>query len=57
MQQAMKVASTDEEIAFKQKEKDLAIYTKRVKTLFQTVDDSGDGSINYEEFSKLLGCC
>lgn len=29
-------------------------YTRKVKRLFQTIDDSGDGAINFQEFSKLV---
>ncbi|CAL1153030.1 unnamed protein product [Cladocopium goreaui] len=50
----MKTASSDEELAFKQKEKDAQMYTRKVKRLFQTIDDSGDGAINFQEFSKLV---
>ena len=32
----------------------LARYTRKVKRLFQTIDDSGDGAINFQEFSKLV---
>ena len=31
-----------------------ARYTRKVKRLFQTIDDSGDGTINFQEFSKLV---
>lgn len=54
VQQTMKTASSDEELAFKQKEKDAQMYTRKVKRLFQTIDDSGDGAINFQEFSKLV---
>ncbi|CAJ1424260.1 unnamed protein product [Effrenium voratum] len=54
VQQTMKTAASDEELAFKQKEKDVQMYTRKVKRLFQTIDDSGDGAINLEEFSKLV---
>eukprot|EP00438_Fugacium_kawagutii_P019746 Skav227352 [mRNA] locus=scaffold1665:123639:126939:+ [translate_table: standard] len=50
----MKTASSDEELAFKQKEKDIHAYTRKVKKLFQTMDASGDGAINLQEFSKLV---
>ncbi|CAE7224312.1 unnamed protein product, partial [Symbiodinium microadriaticum] len=46
-------ASSDEELAFKQKERDVAMYTRKVRKLFQTMDDSGDGALNLEEFAKL----
>ncbi|CAJ1340236.1 unnamed protein product [Effrenium voratum] len=54
VQQTMKTASSDEELAFKQKERDVALYTRKVKKLFQTMDSSGDGTINLQEFSKLV---
>lgn len=54
VQQTMKTASSDEELAFKQKEKDIAAYARKVKKLFQSMDASGDGSISLDEFSKLV---
>eukprot|EP00913_Durusdinium_trenchii_P004930 g4577.t1 len=48
-----KTASSDEELAFKQKERDVALYTRKVRKLFQSMDDSGDGALNLEEFAKL----
>eukprot|EP00435_Cladocopium_sp_Y103_P037611 s944_g10.t1 len=54
VQQTMKTASSDEELAFKQKERDISMYTRKVRKLFQTMDDSCDGAINLEEFSKLV---
>eukprot|EP00438_Fugacium_kawagutii_P023586 Skav205942 [mRNA] locus=scaffold442:26363:34325:+ [translate_table: standard] len=69
VQQTMKTASSDEELAFRQKEKDgslrksaggkatgwdIAQYMRKVKRLFQTMDASGDGAINLDEFSKLV---
>lgn len=54
VQQTMKTASSDEELAFKQKERDVALYTRKVKKLFMTMDSSGDGTINKEEFAKLV---
>lgn len=54
VQQTIKTASSDEELAFKQKERDIAMYTRKVKNLFFTLDTSGDGCIDQEEFSKLV---
>ncbi|OLP84393.1 Voltage-dependent P/Q-type calcium channel subunit alpha-1A [Symbiodinium microadriaticum] len=54
VQQTMKTATSDEELAFKQKEKDIAQYNRKVRKLFQTIDSSGDGAINLEEFEKLV---
>ena len=54
VQQTMKTASSDEDLAFRQKQKDVANYTRKVRKLFHTVDSAGDGTINLEEFSKLV---
>ncbi|CAJ1392348.1 unnamed protein product [Effrenium voratum] len=54
VQQTMKTASSDEELAFKQKQKDIAQYTRKVKRLFQTIDSSGDGTISLDEFERLV---
>ncbi|CAJ1420432.1 unnamed protein product [Effrenium voratum] len=54
VQQTMRTASSDEELAYKQRQKELALYTKKVKRLFQNMDSTGDGAINLEEFSKLV---
>ncbi|CAE7640122.1 unnamed protein product [Symbiodinium sp. CCMP2592] len=54
IQQTMKTASSDEELAFRQKEKDIMLYNRKVKKLFQSIDSSGDGNINLEEFEKLV---
>eukprot|EP00434_Breviolum_minutum_P008587 symbB.v1.2.007576.t1/scaffold386.1/size215569/2 len=54
VQQTMKIATSDEQLAFKQKERELAKYTQKVKNLFATMDASGDGVINFDEFSKLV---
>eukprot|EP00437_Effrenium_voratum_P056131 CAMPEP_0181533456 /NCGR_PEP_ID=MMETSP1110-20121109/73160_1 /TAXON_ID=174948 /ORGANISM="Symbiodinium sp., Strain CCMP421" /LENGTH=52 /DNA_ID=CAMNT_0023664627 /DNA_START=79 /DNA_END=233 /DNA_ORIENTATION=+ len=50
----MKTASSDEELAFRQKERDIAAYHRKVRRLFQSIDSSGDGTISLEEFSKLV---
>lgn len=54
VQQTMRTAVMDEDLAFKQRQKEIDQYTKKVKTLFQGLDSSGDGAINLEEFSKLV---
>lgn len=54
VQQTMRIATSDEQLAFKKKEQELASYTRKVKNLFATMDQSGDGVINFEEFSKLV---
>lgn len=54
VQQTMKMANSDEELAFRQKEKETASYARKVRKLFQHMDDSGDGALNVEEFAKLV---
>eukprot|EP00439_Symbiodinium_sp_Y106_P081892 s644_g21.t1 len=54
VQQTMKTATNDEELAFKQKERDTALYTRKVKKVFATMDKSGDGALNMEDFAKLV---
>eukprot|EP00434_Breviolum_minutum_P002883 symbB.v1.2.002539.t1/scaffold103.1/size331058/4 len=54
VQQTMKTASSDEELAFRQKERDVVSYNRKVRRLFQSIDASGDGAITLEEFEKLV---
>lgn len=54
VQQTMKMANSDEELAFRQKEKETASYARKVRKLFSHMDDSGDGALNVEEFAKLV---
>eukprot|EP00440_Ansanella_granifera_P023916 gb/GFBE01025975.1/.p1 GENE.gb/GFBE01025975.1/~~gb/GFBE01025975.1/.p1 ORF type:complete len:609 (+),score=145.19 gb/GFBE01025975.1/:1-1827(+) len=54
VQQTMRVANADEDLAFKQKQKDIARYTRKVKKLFMSVDTSEDGEITMDEFAKLV---
>ncbi|CAK9003474.1 unnamed protein product [Durusdinium trenchii] len=54
VQQAMKTASSDEELAFRQKEREVQAYNRKVLKLFQSIDHSGDGAISLEEFEKLV---
>ncbi|CAE8657427.1 unnamed protein product [Polarella glacialis] len=54
VQQTLKAASSDEEMAFKQKQKDQVKYTQKVKKLFQSVDVSSDGVITFDEFAMLI---
>ncbi|CAE7231484.1 SCN2A [Symbiodinium sp. KB8] len=54
VQQTMLLANNDEDLAFKQKQKDWAWYSKKVKRLFNAIDTSGDGSITLDEFSQLV---
>ncbi|CAE8736924.1 unnamed protein product, partial [Polarella glacialis] len=54
IQQTLKTASSDEELAFKQKQKDHVKYTQKVQKLFRSVDLSSDGNITFDEFALLV---
>mmetsp|Transcript_89865 Transcript_89865/g.159879 ORF Transcript_89865/g.159879 Transcript_89865/m.159879 type:complete len:421 (-) Transcript_89865:78-1340(-) len=54
VQQTLKTASSDEELAFRTKQRDQLKYAAKVRKLFASVDVSDDGSINFEEFSELV---
>eukprot|EP00434_Breviolum_minutum_P003929 symbB.v1.2.003454.t1/scaffold194.1/size275082/15 len=52
--QTLRTASGDEELAFKQRQRDLKNYQNKVQMLFRNIDTSGDGAISKDEFSKLV---
>ncbi|CAE8632818.1 unnamed protein product [Polarella glacialis] len=54
VQQTLTAASADDELSFKNKQKDQVKYTQKVKSLFQSVDLSSDGTISFEEFALLV---
>ncbi|CAE8592382.1 unnamed protein product [Polarella glacialis] len=54
VQQTLRAASIDEELSFKQKQKDQVKYTQEVKKLFESVDVSSDGAITFDEFAVLV---
>ncbi|CAK9054036.1 Zinc transporter ZupT [Durusdinium trenchii] len=54
VQQTMKMANSDEELAFRQKERETANYARKVRKLFSHMDDSGDGALSHDEFAKLV---
>lgn len=54
VQQTLKTASSDEELQFRQKQIEVDRYTRKVRQFFKTIDESGDGSITFDEFSQLV---
>ncbi|OLP87442.1 hypothetical protein AK812_SmicGene31333 [Symbiodinium microadriaticum] len=62
MQETFKVASSDDNVMMRQKdlgnasllERDLRLHTKKMKTLFEAADESGDGVIDLDEFRKIF---
>jgi len=54
IQQTMKMAHQDEVVMMDVKENARKSYGKKLKALFQELDDSNDGTINWDEFQSLL---
>eukprot|EP00930_Biecheleria_cincta_P041858 TRINITY_DN28767_c0_g1_i1.p1 TRINITY_DN28767_c0_g1~~TRINITY_DN28767_c0_g1_i1.p1 ORF type:complete len:581 (-),score=108.82 TRINITY_DN28767_c0_g1_i1:118-1809(-) len=54
VQQTLKVAHSDEDIAFLMKEREHNKYTSRLKAIFKEVDISGDGHVTIGEFERML---
>lgn len=54
VQQTMKVAQNDEETVYLQREKAHSSYTKKLNSLFEELDESGDGILSKEEFDAVL---
>mmetsp|Transcript_51453 Transcript_51453/g.95191 ORF Transcript_51453/g.95191 Transcript_51453/m.95191 type:complete len:595 (-) Transcript_51453:37-1821(-) len=54
MQETFKVAATDDTIMVRQKQKAVNMHRKKMKLLFETADETGDGQLSLEEFRALL---
>jgi len=54
IQQTMKIAHQDDVVMMDVKENARKSYGKKLKVLFQELDDSNDGTINWDEFQSLL---
>jgi len=54
IQETFKVASSDDTVMMRQKERDRRLHTKKMKTLFEAADESGDGVIDMEEFRRIF---
>jgi len=54
IQQTMRVAQQDKEIMIMQRERAQADNSRKMQEIFHTLDESGDGMISWDEFSKLL---
>jgi len=53
MQETFKVASTDDTIMLRQKKKTAEMSKTKMTKLFESLDDSGDGSLDWEEFEAV----
>jgi voltage-gated sodium channel len=54
MQETFKVASTDDSIMMRQKEREVKTYAEKMDRLFKAADESGDGELDQDEFHKIL---
>ena len=53
IQETFKVASSDDDIMVRSKRKAMSMHRKRMNLLFQILDESGDGRINFDEFTII----
>merc|ERR1712228_227634 len=54
MQQTFKVAETDNFIMMKTRQRETQVHTEKMKALFETADDDGNGLLDLEEFKKTM---
>lgn len=54
LQQTMKVAAADQEVALHQREMAAEAYTKKLEAFFKKLDKSGDGVLTWKEFGAVL---
>jgi len=54
MQETFKVAASDDKLMMRQKERDRSLHTRKMKTLFEAADESGDGFIDRSEFVEIM---
>jgi voltage-gated sodium channel len=54
MQETFRVASTDDRIMVREREREVKAYTQKMKRLFAAADDSGDGFLDLEEFKTIM---
>merc|ERR1719498_1449333 len=53
LQETFKVAQTDDMVMVRQKKRATAILRKKMTLLFEALDNSGDGELDYEEFATI----
>eukprot|EP00931_Biecheleriopsis_adriatica_P030328 TRINITY_DN17887_c0_g1_i3.p1 TRINITY_DN17887_c0_g1~~TRINITY_DN17887_c0_g1_i3.p1 ORF type:complete len:250 (-),score=58.38 TRINITY_DN17887_c0_g1_i3:36-785(-) len=54
MQETFKVASTDDKIMMRQKERERSLHIKKMSMLFKHADTSGDGVLDIDEFREVI---
>lgn len=54
IQQTMKVAQADNDLMILQKQKAAQSFAKKLRHLFEQLDESGDGLLSYDEFCALV---
>jgi len=54
MQETFKAASTDDRIMVRQRQRMIDTHHRKMKRLLELADDSGDGTLDKEEFRKIM---
>jgi hypothetical protein len=54
LQETFKVASTDDRIAVRQREREVKIHTDRMSRLFEAADEDNSGELDVDEFVQIL---
>ncbi|CAJ1382240.1 unnamed protein product [Effrenium voratum] len=54
LQQTMKVAAADQDVALQQRQLAAEAYTRKLQAFFKRLDQSGDGILTWAEFSAVL---
>merc|ERR1712232_996528 len=54
MQETFNVASSDDQLMMRQRERAAKLHTKKMKALFEAADESGDGFLDYDEFMTII---
>jgi hypothetical protein len=54
MQETFRVASTDDRIMVRDREREVKIYAAKMKRFFEAADDSGDGCLDIDEFKAVM---
>jgi hypothetical protein len=54
IQQTMKSAQLDDDFVVQQKDRERQAYAAKLSKIFRRLDTSGDGQVNWEEFSMLV---
>merc|ERR1719210_2351035 len=54
MHETFKVATSDDNIMIRHKQRALKLHTQKMQNLFEAADESGDGLVDLEEFKVVM---